>query len=139
MGALPMADVFIAWANVVEYDQESALKETSKAAAATVLFGLSSSKLMGNTQTGIWAGSIPNVTLNNGVQMPILGFGTNTLNGSLGIRCINEAISVGYRLIDTARIYGNEEAVGKGIVQNGIDRKEFRWSNVPESNCTSDD
>lgn len=101
------------------------LKETTKAASATLLFGLTSLKLFGAVPIKSKNNLIPNVTLNNGVNMPILGFGTNVLNGSLGIRCVSEAISVGYRLIDTAHIYGNEEAVGKGIVQSGIDRKEL--------------
>jgi 2,5-diketo-D-gluconate reductase A len=57
--------------------------------------------------------------------MPQLGFGTNTLTDSIGTRSVADAISVGYRLIDTAHIYGNEEAVGAGIKQSGIDRKEL--------------
>ncbi len=69
--------------------------------------------------------SVPAVTLNNGVKMPLLGFGTNTLRGEVGVRCVHDAISVGYRLIDTAHIYGNEEAVGEGIKKSGIDRKEL--------------
>ena len=48
--------------------------------------------------------SIPSVVLNNGLAMPSLGFGTNTLNGDIGTRCVSDAISVGYRLIDTANI-----------------------------------
>lgn len=69
--------------------------------------------------------AIPLITLNNGTKMPMLGFGTNTLNGSIGMRCVSEAISVGYRLIDTAHIYGNEEAVGEGIKDSGMDRGEL--------------
>jgi 2,5-diketo-D-gluconate reductase A len=68
---------------------------------------------------------VPTVTLNNGVAMPMLGFGTSGLNGPTATRCVSEAISVGYRLIDTAMIYGNEEAVGAGIKKSGIDRKEL--------------
>jgi len=67
--------------------------------------------------------SIPSVMLNNGLAMPRLGFGTNTLKGDIGTRCVSDAISVGYRLIDTAKIYGNEESVGKGIKQSGINRE----------------
>ncbi len=55
--------------------------------------------------------------------MPVLGFGTLYLNDELGVRCVAEAISLGYRLIDTATVYGNEEAVGAGIKQSGIDRE----------------
>jgi len=69
--------------------------------------------------------SIPTVTLNNGVEMPQLGFGTLYLTGELGVRSVAEAIRQGYRLIDTATIYGNEDAVGEGIRQSGIDRSEL--------------
>ena len=69
--------------------------------------------------------SIPTVKLNNGITMPILGFGTNTLNGEIGVRSVSEAISVGYRLIDTAHIYGNEVSVGEGIKQSGIEREKL--------------
>lgn len=68
---------------------------------------------------------IPKQTLNNGVSMPILGFGTLYLTDSIGERCVAEAISVGYRLLDTGKIYGNEEAVGKGIEKSGIKREEL--------------
>lgn len=68
---------------------------------------------------------IPTVQLNNGIDIPMVGFGTNTLNGDVGIKSVSDAISVGYRLIDTATIYGNEEAVGQGIKNSGIDRKEL--------------
>ena len=65
------------------------------------------------------------VILNNGIKMPILGFGTFQ---SIGKECENSvcsAIKAGYRLIDTAEAYGNEEAVGKGIKASRIDRKEL--------------
>ena len=65
---------------------------------------------------------IPTVQLNNGLPMPLIGFGTNTLTGDVGVRSVADAISVGYRLIDTAHIYGNEEAVGEGIRKSGINR-----------------
>ncbi len=86
--------------------------------------------ITGNSVFGAFAGgsanvSIPAVKLNNGVMMPLLGFGTNTLTQDVGIRCVADAISVGYRLIDTAHVYGNEEAVGAGIKKSGIDRKEL--------------
>jgi 2,5-diketo-D-gluconate reductase A len=69
--------------------------------------------------------SIPTITLNNGVKMPSLGFGTLELNDSVGINSVAHAILLGYRLFDTAFIYGNEEAVGKGIKKSGIDRKKL--------------
>ncbi|MDR1201350.1 MAG: aldo/keto reductase [Tannerellaceae bacterium] len=57
--------------------------------------------------------------------MPILGFGTLSLNGATGENSVAEAISLGYRLLDTATTYGNEESVGKGIKKSGIDREEL--------------
>lgn len=68
---------------------------------------------------------IPSVILNNGLSMPMMGFGTNTLNGPTGVQCVSDAISVGYRLLDTAHIYGNEEAVGEAIQQSSIKREEL--------------
>jgi 2,5-diketo-D-gluconate reductase A len=68
---------------------------------------------------------IPTARLNNGISMPMLGFGTNTLRGDVCVQCVSDAISVGYRLIDTAHIYGNEESVGEGVRKSGIDREEL--------------
>lgn len=99
------------------------LKLSAKLGGATMLLGFGSSKLLGAPHaTKI---SIPSVTLNNGLSMPMLGFGTNTLRGDTGVRCVSEAISVGYRLIDTAHIYGNEAAVGAAIKQSDVPREEL--------------
>jgi 2,5-diketo-D-gluconate reductase A len=57
--------------------------------------------------------------------MPWIGFGTNSLTGDVGERSVADAISVGYRLIDTAHVYGNEEAVGAGIKKSGVKRGEL--------------
>jgi 2,5-diketo-D-gluconate reductase A len=100
------------------------LKGSVKFAGAAMLMGFGSSKLFGLNSSQMKV-SIPTVTLNNGIPMPMLGFGTNTLVDAVGTRSVSDAISVGYRLIDTAFIYGNEEAVGAGIAQSGIDRKEL--------------
>ena len=110
---------------IKEIKRREFLKSSTKCAAATIFLGLGSSKLFGTTNTGLLYNTIPSRTLNNGIPMPMLGFGTNTLKGSIGVRCVSDAISVGYRLIDTAHIYGNEEAVGEGIKQSGINRKEL--------------
>ena len=101
------------------------LKRSVKFATATMFVGLGSSELFGALSSTQIKNSIPTVLLNNGIPMPRLGFGTNTLKGAIGTRCVSDAISVGYRLIDTAHIYGNEEAVGEGIKQSGIDIKEL--------------
>ena len=65
------------------------------------------------------------IKLNNGMEMPILGFGTFLNNGDDCERSVCAAIRAGYRLIDTAQAYGNEEQVGKGIQASGVDRKEL--------------
>ena len=55
----------------------------------------------------------------------MIGFGTNTLKDDIGINAVADAISLGYRLIDTATIYGNEQFVGQGIKKSGIDRDKL--------------
>lgn len=65
------------------------------------------------------------IELNNGVKMPMLGFGTFLNNGVECEKSVCKAIESGYRLIDTAEAYGNEEQVGNGINASGIDRKEL--------------
>jgi len=69
--------------------------------------------------------SIPKVRLGNGVMMPVLGFGTYGLKGDVCAESVTDAIIAGYRLIDTAKVYQNEEAVGAGIKKSGIDRKSL--------------
>lgn len=67
-----------------------------------------------------------NVTLNNGVEMPILGFGVYQIADAQECeRCVYDAIMTGYRLLDTAASYLNEEAVGRGIKQSGVPREEL--------------
>ncbi len=64
--------------------------------------------------------------LNNGVEMPILGFGVYQVpDHNECERVVSEALDVGYRLIDTAQAYFNEEAVGNAIKKSGIDRKDI--------------
>src|SRR4051794_29944147 len=66
------------------------------------------------------------VKLNNGLEMPILGFGVFQMTDLQECeRCLVDAIETGYRLIDTAASYGNEEAVGKGIKRSGVPRQEL--------------
>ena len=65
------------------------------------------------------------VTLNNGIQMPILGYGVYQIKNEECERCVLDAIDAGYRLIDTAQAYGNEEAVGEAIKMSGVDRKDL--------------
>lgn len=65
------------------------------------------------------------VKLNNGVEMPILGFGVYQIPASDTKRCVLDAIKVGYRSIDTAQSYFNESEVGEAIVECGIPREEL--------------
>lgn len=66
------------------------------------------------------------VKLNNGIEMPILGFGVFQIpDASECEKCVVDAIEVGYRSIDTAASYQNEQAVGNAIKNSGIDRKEL--------------
>lgn len=64
-------------------------------------------------------------TLNNGVKMPILGFGTWDVRGAESERSILDALEIGYRLIDTAQMYGNERVVGNAIYKSGLSREEL--------------
>lgn len=101
------------------------LQTGGKVAATLMLASLGTSNLFGAGSNNSVTSAIKSVTLNNGVKMPILGFGTLTLNGAIGAKCIADAISAGYRLIDTATIYNNEESVGAGIKLSGIKREEL--------------
>ena len=65
------------------------------------------------------------VTLNNGVKMPILGYGVYQTPPEETERCVLEAIQTGYRSIDTAQAYGNEEGVGNAIVKCGLPREDL--------------
>lgn len=65
------------------------------------------------------------VTLNNGVKMPQLGYGVYQVKNEECERCVLDAISVGYRSIDTAQSYGNEEAVGSAIAKCGVPRDQL--------------
>lgn len=66
------------------------------------------------------------VTLNNGVKMPILGFGVYQIENLKECeQAVSEAIQTGYRLIDTAQAYFNEEAVGNAVKKSGLPRQDF--------------
>jgi len=65
------------------------------------------------------------ITLNNGVQMPILGFGVFQVPDDQTEQVVTDALAAGYRAIDTAASYGNEKAVGRAIAESGIPREEL--------------
>ena len=65
------------------------------------------------------------ITLSNGIKMPLLGYGVFQVPPQEAERCVADALSVGYRLIDTAQAYFNEEGVGEAIAKSGIPRDEI--------------
>jgi diketogulonate reductase-like aldo/keto reductase len=67
---------------------------------------------------------IPAVNLGNGIAMPMLGFGTWQLQGQLAYEATRHALQVGYRHIDTATMYRNEEQVGRALADSGVDRAD---------------
>jgi len=69
--------------------------------------------------------TIPKVTLNNGVEMPMVGFGVYQIPPEDTEAAVATALEVGYRLIDTAASYGNEAAVGRAVASSGIPRSEL--------------
>lgn len=65
------------------------------------------------------------VTFYNGVKMPIVGYGVYQVSKEECERCVLDALAVGYRSIDTAQSYFNEEQVGNAIVKSGVPRKDI--------------
>ncbi|MEU6119339.1 aldo/keto reductase [Streptomyces sp. NPDC047117] len=68
---------------------------------------------------------VPHITLNNGVTMPQLGFGVWQIPDDEAFTAVGHALEAGYRSIDTAAIYGNEEGTGKALAASGIARDEL--------------
>ncbi len=65
------------------------------------------------------------ITLNNGVQMPVIGYGTYQTPPNITERCVSDALRIGYRSVDTAQCYGNEREVGFACRKSGIQRTEL--------------
>ena len=78
------------------------------------------------------------ITLNNGIQMPMLGYGVYQIPNVQTKDRVLEALEVGYRLIDTAQYYGNERGVGDAIKASGIPRKEIFITTKLKSNQNVD-
>jgi 2,5-diketo-D-gluconate reductase A len=80
----------------------------------------------------------PTISLRNGADIPVLGIGTSPLQGEDSVRQVRAAIEAGYRLIDTAENYRNEDAVGEALRASGVDRSEVflttkfnrRWHSI---------
>jgi diketogulonate reductase-like aldo/keto reductase len=69
--------------------------------------------------------NVPNIKLNNGVEMPQLGFGVFQVPDAETTAAVSAALHAGYRSIDTAALYGNEAGVGKALAASGLDRDEL--------------
>jgi 2,5-diketo-D-gluconate reductase A len=69
--------------------------------------------------------AIPTITLNNGVKMPVLGFGVYQIPAEQTEQAVSDALAAGYRSLDTAAAYRNEQAVGRAIAAGGIPRSEL--------------
>ena len=67
----------------------------------------------------------PSIALGNGIEMPQIGYGVYQVTPQECERCVTEALEVGYRMIDTAQAYANEEGVGNAVRKSGIDRKDI--------------
>ena len=65
------------------------------------------------------------IRLSNGVEMPLLGYGVFQVPPGECERCVSDALSIGYRLVDTAQAYANEEGVGEAWTKSGIKRKDL--------------
>lgn len=65
------------------------------------------------------------IKLSNGVEMPQMGYGVYQVTPAECERCVSDALNVGYRMIDTAQAYHNEEGVGNAVSKSGIDRKDI--------------
>ncbi|ULT59258.1 aldo/keto reductase [Neobacillus drentensis] len=70
--------------------------------------------------------SIPEITLNDGLTLPVIGLGTYKLKGNEGVKSILSAIDTGYRLIDSAYNYENEGTVGEAVRQSAVPREELK-------------
>ena len=80
------------------------------------------------------------IKLSNDVEMPLLGYGVFLVPPQEAERCVSDALSVGYRLIDTAQAYFNEEGVGAAIKKSGIKRDDIFlvtkvWISMPANNA----
>lgn len=65
------------------------------------------------------------IELSNGVKMPMIGYGVYQVDPAECERCVSDALRVGYRMVDTAQAYHNEEGVGQAVAKSGIPREEL--------------
>lgn len=110
---------------IIQFNRRNFLQIDSAFVATLLLSPFAGRKAYGFLNVAELNVNIPAKTLNNGLKMPFLGFGTYDLRGETCARSVTEALSAGYRLLDTATIYGNEESVGAGIKNSGIKREDI--------------
>ncbi|ASQ31273.1 aldo/keto reductase [Campylobacter avium LMG 24591] len=112
--------------NFANNSRRSFLKHSAKTLAYAVSLGAGMAAfnplVAKNNNKG---NTMQTITLNNGVKMPILGYGVYQIDAKETQRCVEDALEVGYRLIDTAQSYFNEEGVGAAIKASGIKREEI--------------
>jgi diketogulonate reductase-like aldo/keto reductase len=92
---------------------------------AGILFAACTSTKGGKEEKPLQVVNVPTVKLNNGLEMPLLGLGTFRLTPEEAEESVYHALTDGYRLIDTANVYMNERAVGRGIQRSGVPREEI--------------
>ncbi|RYM02191.1 aldo/keto reductase [Sporolactobacillus sp. THM7-7] len=84
--------------------------------------------------------AIPEITLNDGLTVPAIGFGTYKLNGAAGVNAMVSAIDAGYRLLDSAFNYENEGALGEAVRRSSVPREKLRiTSKLPGRHHTYDE
>lgn len=105
------------------------LKTSAKIGVGMALASFSANTLLASETKGVIdPNKIPQLTLNNGIKMPIIGLGTYELRGANCQRAFKDALDVGYRLFDSAQMYGNERDLGVAInesLKNGYKREEI--------------
>ena len=82
-------------------------------------------ELLNTEISNITKNDMQKITLNNGVEMPVMGYGVYQVAPDECERCVSDALRVGYRMIDTAQAYNNEKGVGAAVKESGIPREEL--------------
>ena len=100
---------------------------------------VSAEKMSAEKASATAENKVTTITLNDGNTMPIIGFGTWLIRGAECQKAVESALSVGYRHIDTAQMYGNEAEVGNAVVASGIPRSELFITTKLSSNMTFDE
>lgn len=112
--------------NAKSLERREFLKASTKFAGAFALSAFVGDSLFAATNIQGAQNTIPQVTLNNGVKMPILGLGTLRIGNSKEVqKAVEDALEIGYRLFDTAQSYNTEEGIGFALKATGVKREEI--------------